>query len=139
MGLIASKLLGAEEIEKLRKRLGLLRPTEMEAIARRYGEDVLRHAYGENLKIVLKYASKLLQNLSGKIVITSDHGELLGEEGYYGHMMWSNHFLLREVPWLDLKAERRTSESTVNAEKRRIKLIIKRMKQEGLSNKSRLK
>jgi len=50
-----------------------------------------------------------------KIIITSDHGELLGEEGTYGHSnepidkIFNNFFpkrkkLLQEVPWLKVSA-----------------------------------
>jgi hypothetical protein len=56
-------------------------------------------AYEENLEIVLEHAEKLAQELEGKTVITADHGELLGENGLYGHPAGSNAKELRRVPW----------------------------------------
>lgn len=37
--------------------------------------------YTDNLKIVLKAVSQLLQEIEGNIVITADHGEAFGEQG----------------------------------------------------------
>lgn len=62
----------------------------------------LRKAYEGNLKLVLKYVEQLIKKLPHRrIVITSDHGELLGEEGFL-HPCGSNHPILREVPWLEV-------------------------------------
>lgn len=57
------------------------------------------HAYKENLKIVLEHAEELAGNLNGRTVVTADHGELLGENGLYGHPGGSNAEKLRKVPW----------------------------------------
>lgn len=51
------------------------------ALAKKIGKEGLRHAYEENLRIVLGDVAKLIDDLHGKIVVTSDHGELLGEGG----------------------------------------------------------
>ncbi|BEP18356.1 hypothetical protein PYJP_17080 [Pyrofollis japonicus] len=40
---------------------------------------LLARMYEDNVKIVLNYVYKLIKNLDGTIVVTSDHGELLGE------------------------------------------------------------
>lgn len=74
----------------------------MDAARRVLGKDGLRIAYCHNLTLVLKYVSRLLNELSGKVIITSDHGELLGEEGKYSHTSRSFHPKLIEVPWLVL-------------------------------------
>jgi len=42
-------------------------------------EDQLRRAYEENLNYVLSYVESLFEELDGKIVVTADHGQLLGE------------------------------------------------------------
>lgn len=71
----------------------------MDAVRRRYGKKGLRRAYQENLEIVLKEVARLLPYLKGKIVVTSDHGELLGEGGSYSHEPNSENPFLRNIPW----------------------------------------
>lgn len=56
-------------------------------------------AYEENLEEVFKHAKKLAEELDGKTVVTADHGELLGENGLYGHPAGIRAKNLREVPW----------------------------------------
>lgn len=84
----------------LRKLLGIPPKAPMESAWRTVGRERLRQAYAENLKAVLKQVAELVEHLSGKIVITSDHGELLGEDRCYAHPTGSDHRILREVPWL---------------------------------------
>lgn len=91
---------------ELREWLRLPPASPMDAIRRKYGVSGLRKAYIENLKIVLKHAAKLCSQLlhhrpSKRIVITSDHGELLGENGKYSHGVKSPYTL--EIPWLRVK------------------------------------
>ena len=64
---------------------------------------VLRRAYEENLKLVLSYVSDLIPYLPGKIAITSDHGELLGEYGLYFHPIDAMIPELRSVPLFIVK------------------------------------
>lgn len=59
----------------------------------------LRLAYASNLKYVLEKVEKLLPKLKGKTVITSDHGELLGEMGLFGHYAGWGLSKLTEIPW----------------------------------------
>lgn len=62
-------------------------------------------AYISNLMLVQGYVKKLLPSLTGKICITSDHGDSFGRYGvFYGHP--SRVFLreLLEVPWLEVCA-----------------------------------
>jgi len=83
----------------------------------------LREIYIENLEIVLEYVNDLSNNMDGKKVITSDHGELLGEKSgvwkytdfkrknkngiLLGHPR--NVYLpeLRVVPWLLIDSDTR--------------------------------
>jgi len=58
--------------------------------------DLVRKAYLSNLELVLRYA---MQVVSGRTLITSDHGELLGVLGRTGHPTDVNHPKLREIPW----------------------------------------
>ena len=77
-------------------------------IAEKYGDNKLKEAYEENLRFVLKYVKEIVEFIpSGKIVITSDHGELLGEEGKYGHPGNFRHPKLLEVPWLEIDKGRK--------------------------------
>lgn len=76
----------------------------------------LRRAYRENLDIVLEYAEELVEELSGRTVISADHGEMLGERitrftrPKFGHS--PEYFKNRElyvVPWLEVDSnDRRT-------------------------------
>jgi len=72
----------------------------------------LMELYRENLQIVLERVGKLVQKLDGKTVITSDHGELLGERQYfspceYGHPRGIYVPKLRIVPWLEMDFDSR--------------------------------
>lgn len=40
------------------------------------------------------------KHLSGRIIITSDHGDLLGENRCYSHPPKTDNPILLEVPWL---------------------------------------
>lgn len=76
-------------------------------IAWRYGEKNLKKHYKKILERVLETVSNLVEHLDGKVVISSDHGEMLGESGRYGHSgyeRWSDfdHPILRNVPWLEV-------------------------------------
>jgi len=63
-------------------------------------ESELRQIYTENLEIVLEHVKELLEEVTGKVVITSDHGEHLGEDGLAGHFKYKYTEELRIVPWL---------------------------------------
>lgn len=47
--------------------------------------DRVKEGYRQNLSLVLNHVDELVNSLDGRIVITSDHGEMLGELGLYGH------------------------------------------------------
>jgi len=71
-----------------------------EIIAKYYGIDCVRKYYMKNLALVLKYITKLEKEV-GDIVVTSDHGELLGEYGKFSHpwKVYDKEIQLA-VPWL---------------------------------------
>lgn len=57
--------------------------------------------YAANLIIVWEHLQEVIQRLRGRIVITGDHGEMLGERGgLRGHRPDWDYPELREVPWL---------------------------------------
>jgi len=70
-------------------------------------EKVLK-AYRENYEIVLDAVDDLLNEISGKVVLTSDHGNLIGERGpiipikQYGHPEGLHLDQLVTVPWVEL-------------------------------------
>ena len=68
--------------------------------------ETLREAYQENLEIVLAEVEQLLDSLTGRTVVTSDHGEMLGERHRfvpmrdYGHHKYIFNEETIMVPWL---------------------------------------
>ena len=67
------------------------------------GLELLRAAYRENLRLALRYVEELVGRLPHKrIVVTSDHGELLGEGGRFLHPCGLDVRELRVVPWLEV-------------------------------------
>ena len=67
----------------------------------KYGEDYVRKAYFDNAKYVVDKVRTFIDKLSCRVVITSDHGELLGENGRWGHLGLEVPEL-RIVPWVEL-------------------------------------
>lgn len=55
--------------------------------------------YLKNLEFVMPYVENLVEELEGLSVITSDHGNLIGEGNYYGHPRGYSSVGLRKVPW----------------------------------------
>lgn len=70
-------------------------------------------AYAENLELALPYVQDLCSEVTGKTVVTSDHGNLFGEFAWpfpvrkYGHPPGIHTKKLIKVPWLELDFERR--------------------------------
>ena len=74
-----------------------------ELIKRKYiPHDFIVDAYVDNLRLVLDSVNELLGHLKGKTIITSDHGECLGEEGYYIHG-GDRPDIIRKVPWCEIE------------------------------------
>ena len=49
-----------------------------------------------------------MKYLEGDVVVTSDHGEMLGENGMVGHIKtFPDNQILREVPYLETKGQGR--------------------------------
>jgi len=68
------------------------------------GSSEAMEAYGKNLDLVLREVSRLLDHLSGITVITSDHGNSVGEWFLYGHPNVKMPSILN-VPKLRVKNE----------------------------------
>jgi len=84
-----------------------LHPTEkiIEEYKKYKEQGVLVEAYKENLKLVISYLMPLLGNMSGRIIITSDHGEGLGlplrkeDPPVLSHPGGKKEWELRLIPW----------------------------------------
>jgi hypothetical protein len=69
------------------------------------GLSKLRSAFIENLRYVLGDIQILLKNVDAdKVVITSDHGQALGESFLWDHRIGVQHSAMREVPWVETTA-----------------------------------
>lgn len=85
-------------------------------------KEQINRAYYKNLKIALEAVEDLIDDISGKIVITSDHGNLVGERSWpipikeWGHPSGIYTPELVEVPWLVIEKGERPE---IRAEKSR--------------------
>ncbi|KXB03932.1 hypothetical protein AKJ47_01335 [candidate division MSBL1 archaeon SCGC-AAA261G05] len=100
---IGRRIFGQLTLRRIGTFLNLRRQGSVASIAKEYGEETLHHAYEENLRIALEEVGNLVKRLPGRAVITADHGELLGEEGLWGHPPESDNTILRRVPWLEIE------------------------------------
>lgn len=75
--------------------------------------DEIRRAYERNLQVVLEHVAELVEHIEGRVVVTADHGELLGERlrpipvRCYGHFPSLYVPELVEVPWVDIPSDER--------------------------------
>jgi hypothetical protein len=99
-------LLGGSPDLKIRELLRMPPASPLDAARRSLGDEGLRRAYRANLQMVLEEVAGLIKYMSGRIVVTADHGEMLGEEGYYSHPGMLRHPLLIEIPWLRVDRDR---------------------------------
>lgn len=111
IGRLAIKLVGRRFIHRIRNNTPLApflqrdmdnrsQPSDLKLIVEKHGSDFLKELYSRNMKRALTEVSELVEFLSGKNIVTSDHGELLGEDGCFEHDY--NHPKLHEVPWLEV-------------------------------------
>ncbi|MFP3871451.1 MAG: sulfatase-like hydrolase/transferase [Candidatus Natronoplasma sp.] len=98
------RFIGDKNAVDLMSWLGLPPLSPMDDALRKVGEDGVRKAYKENLVRALRSVEDLLDQLEGKVVITSDHGELLGERGRFGHD-FKGFEELEMVPWFELEED----------------------------------
>lgn len=103
---------------KIRELLSLPPASPMDAVRRSIGDIGLRRAYVGNLRLVLKYVARLVEDLCGVTIITADHGECLGERGRYSHRAGLSDPFLIEIPWFKI-AEMKRKAHHENAKKKR--------------------
>lgn len=81
--------------------------------------DDIREIYAENIRIVLEHVQSLITEIDGYSVVTSDHGELLGDapptvqtdqDWKHPREVWLPE--LRFVPWLKISANTRREITT---------------------------
>lgn len=60
-------------------------------------------AYADNLRIGLESVALLRRNVDGTLVLSSDHGNAMGELGIWGHPD-TPVSSIRQVPWIELEA-----------------------------------
>jgi len=102
--LVRDKLISYAPVKRIwdvKELLGLPGELAVEIGYRKKGD--VMYFYRDNLKKALTSVSKLLRLCSGKVVITSDHGEAFGEKGVWGHPYGSHLEVLRKVPWFELE------------------------------------
>jgi hypothetical protein len=66
-------------------------------------QHLLEDLYAENIKLVLEYVRDIIDSVDGKTIITSDHGEFLGENGRFGHPQSAGGVEVRQVPWFTIE------------------------------------
>lgn len=110
-----------------------------------YGDvdrEIVWEAYRENLDVVLSAVEELLEDLPGRTVITSDHGNLVGDcigpvpcRGY-GHPPGLYVPELVEVPWLVTGGERRqvVSEPPVGHDRAAADVVESRLRDLGYTD-----
>ena len=72
-------------------------------------------AYEANLRYALDSVAVLRENVTGRVALTADHGNLFGEWGLYGHPMHAPVPALLAVPWAETTAtDRDTHQPTLD-------------------------
>lgn len=96
------RTLGGNLTRRIIKTLRLPPVNPMHEVLYNLGREGLKEAYENNLRRALDSISKISGEFSGEVIITADHGEYLGENGFYGHSYLPNHPVLNTVPWMTL-------------------------------------
>ena len=106
--------------------------TYHQLIVRYYGIDTLREYYQKNLELALKYVKYLAEHIKDNFIITSDHGELLGEYGIFAHpdIVYDEEIQL-SVPWLCKGSATYIQKGISSKDEEDEELIKKRLKDLG--------
>lgn len=80
--------------------------TRIEKISQTHGYPDLINAYRYNLEKALETISMMFDEhflQKNRVIVTSDHGESLGENEIFGHPRGADFPVLRNVPWLKVE------------------------------------
>lgn len=96
-------------------------------------------AYADNLSYVIPHVKQLLNKLPGRSIVTSDHGNFLGERVWpvpvrlYGHTTGVRHPAVNRVPWSVVDSERRKTvdEGVTSVDESGGEVVEQRLKQLG--------
>jgi len=97
---VLQKILTSEQIWTIIDKFGLPSNGSVGKVWVKKGWDEVRKGYIDDLILVLEYIKKIANKYPNKkIAVTSDHGELLGEYGRFGHSTNRRYKEIIEVPW----------------------------------------
>jgi hypothetical protein len=106
-GLASPRVRRTFENSTLLTKLGVLLDLEVDSLlslSRNGGaRAVVEQHYEETLRLVLEHVSELVDELDGSVVVTADHGEAFGEQGYWEHHVETHIPVLVDVPWVRVK------------------------------------
>lgn len=68
-------------------------------LARQISHETVVRRYKNNVELALEACNEIHDILNGETIVTSDHGNLLGENGLYGHKVHIKTDELRKVPF----------------------------------------
>jgi len=88
---------------KIKDALGLENP-HWGALVQKVGEDEVRDYYQQDLRMALEQVARLVEELDGKVIVTADHGEALGEHNDWGHQEESDNPKQYTIPWLEMES-----------------------------------
>lgn len=60
------------------------------------------NAYKDTIDYIIPYIEELNEELNGKTILTSDHGNYIGEAGVYGHPRDRKEKAVKKVPWVKM-------------------------------------
>lgn len=126
-----TRWIGQKHIWKVREFFGREPNSPIYSVLKKVGEDRLKGLYMNNLKKAMDGIAEVRRNLDGKIVVTSDHGELLGEGGNFGHYANTSEEALRNVPWFYLSEVRENEFESVTPNRSKLRSKIESLKQSG--------
>lgn len=78
----------------------------------RNGFEKIERYYEENLRYILDKIQEDFSSLRGKVILTSDHAEMIGERGLYRHPGNLNHPSQTIVPWFEVEKVRNKKENS---------------------------
>lgn len=103
---ISNLVSNLEDLEVCMK-IGCLQNLDLRSlfsVMRNGSRETLLRFHEENLRHVMVSIQKIVKEVDGKVIITSDHGEAYGEQGIWGHHIETHIPPLVEVPWLEVKS-----------------------------------